>query len=120
MTSGLFYECCKAGYIANDYEGSNTLSGKELYLKHADGRDEGLRDIDENSPEAFRQWLKNRNQSGHPWEVFPGGNSTHVSLFVCKNENGFSCFLDLSNVIKQILDLSCNFHFQISNFNALI
>ncbi|MBO5306978.1 MAG: hypothetical protein J6C40_03135 [Lentisphaeria bacterium] len=70
------------------------LPGKELYLKHADGRDEGLRDIDENSPEAFRQWLKNRNQSGHPWEVCRGGNSTHVSLFVSKTENGFYFTVD--------------------------
>ena len=94
MTSGLFYECCKAGYIANDYEGSSTLSGKELYLKHADGRDEGLQDIAMDSPEAFRQWLKSRNQSGHPWEVCRGGNSTHVSLFVSKTENGFYFTVD--------------------------
>lgn len=48
MTSGLFFRCCALGYEANHYEGCE-LSPKEQYLKHADGRDEGLCGIDENS-----------------------------------------------------------------------
>ena len=45
--------------------------------------------IDEDSPEAFRNWYEHREQGGHPWEVCRGGNSTHVSLYVCKADNGF-------------------------------
>ena len=66
-----------------------TLSPKELYEKYADGRDEGLMDIDEDSPEAFRNWYEHRERGGHPWEVCRGGNSTHVSLYVCKTDRGF-------------------------------
>ena len=90
MTSGLFFRCCQMGYAANHYEGSDTLSPKALYRKYADGRDEGLMDIDEDSPEAFAHWLKDcANRGGHPWEVCRGGNSTHVSLYICKADNGF-------------------------------
>lgn len=89
MTSGLFYRCCAMGYAANHYEGSDTLSPKELYYKHADGRDEGLASVDENSPNEFDYWYTHRAQSGHPWEVCRGGNSTHVSLYICKIDAGF-------------------------------
>ena len=83
------FQCCKAGYSANNYKGCQNLSGKKLYIKHADGRDEGLCDIDENSSEAFLHWYDTREHGGHPWEVCRGGNSTHVSLFIWKTENGF-------------------------------
>ena len=89
MTADLFFQCCKAGYSANNYKGCQNLSGKKLYIKHADGRDEGLCDIDENSSEAFLHWYDTREHGGHPWEVCRGGNSTHVSLFIWKTENGF-------------------------------
>ena len=89
MTSGLFFRCCAMGYKANHYDGCDTLSPKELYLKHADGRDEGLTSIDENSPEEFRNWYAHRQRIGHPWEVCRGGNSTHVSLYVSKADAGF-------------------------------
>lgn len=89
MTADLFFQCCKAGYSANNYKGCQNLSGKKLYINHADGRDEGLCDIDENSSEAFLHWYDTREHGGHPWEVCRGGNSTHVSLFIWKTENGF-------------------------------
>ena len=90
MTSGLFFRACALGYEANNYEGCGTLSPKELYLKHADGRDEGLRNVPENSPEAFAKWHEHdRYGGGHPWEVCRGGNSTHISLFVSHLEQGY-------------------------------
>lgn len=89
MTAGIFFRGCKLGYAANAYEGSDSLSPKELYLKHADGRDEGLTKIDEESPAAFRKWYHHRKRGGHPWEVCRGGNSTHVALFVSESENGY-------------------------------
>ena len=88
MTAGLFYQCCAWGYEANHYEGCGKFTPRELYDKHADGRDEGLGKIDENSPDAFDYWYKHPDYGGHPWEVCRGGNSTHVSLYVCDGKNG--------------------------------
>ncbi len=84
MTANDFYRFCALGYAANNYDGQE-LTPKEQYYKHADRRDEGLKDIDPDSPEAFADWLINREQGGHPWEVCRGGNSTHVSLYVLTN-----------------------------------
>ncbi|MCD7818985.1 MAG: hypothetical protein LUH07_08030, partial [Lachnospiraceae bacterium] len=53
MTSGKFYEFCRLGYAANNYEMANGLSAKDLYYKYADGRDEDLSKLDENSPVEF-------------------------------------------------------------------
>lgn len=89
MTAGMFYEYCSLGYQANHYAGCDTLSFKEQYYKNADGRDEGLQDIDEDSPEAFYEWFHNRQRAGHPWEVCRGGNATHISLFIQEDEKGF-------------------------------
>ena len=90
MTAALFYHCCSLGYEANAYEGAGELDPKGLYLAHADGRDEGLREIDENSPTAFSRWFHDRSRfGGHPWEVCRGGNSTHISLYVHEDEAGW-------------------------------
>lgn len=98
MTGNDFLAACALGYEACGYD----LCGKdgtrlpldELYLRYADGRDEGLTGkgmglcsgggIDLASPEAWERWFFDQNRfGGHPWEVCRGGNSTHVSLAVC-------------------------------------
>ena len=85
MTADLFFKCCYAGYEKNGYD-IKGLTPKEAYDKYADGRDGGLMEIDEESPEAFRSWYDDTNRyGGHPWEVCRGGNSTHVSLYICKD-----------------------------------
>ena len=89
MSSGLFFHCCALGYEANHFQGCE-LPPKEQYLKHADGRDEGLCGIDENSPSAFETWYNDRMRyGGHPWEVCRGGNSTHIDLYVMRDEKGY-------------------------------
>lgn len=87
MTRRLFLDSCRLGYAANHYAGTGTLSSMELYRSHADGRDDGLLDINEDSPEDFAAWYHDaRVRSGHPWEVCRGGNSTHISLYArCDN-----------------------------------
>ena len=93
MTAGDFYRFCAIGYAANDYKGCDKTP-KEQYYLHADGRDEGLRDIDQDSPEAFHTWLHDRERhGGHPWEVCRGGNSTHVSLQAVQDEEGYFLYL---------------------------
>ena len=90
MTAGKFYEFCSMGYKANKYEHLEGLTAKEQYYKMADGRDNGLLEIDGESPSEFANWLNDLQcKGGHPWEVCRGGNSTHVGLYVHHNENGY-------------------------------
>ncbi len=94
MTSGKFYEYCKLGYIANSRSDISDAPAKVLYDRFADGRDDGLGELDPDSSAAFDDWYENRRPLGHPWEVCRGGNSTHISLYVAKSENGY--YLGLS------------------------
>lgn len=90
MTANDFFSFCALGYKENNYEGCE-LTPREQYYKHADGRDDGLGEIDGDSPEAFHEWYNDRNHhGGHPWEVCRGGNSTHVSLYVHEDEDGYT------------------------------
>ena len=97
MTAKEFFEYCKVGYLATNpikkvYD--EKLSGLELYKRHADMRDEGLTEIDQDSPEAFRGWLNDRNRwGGHPWEVCRGGNSTHIDFYVRENRSNLDAVL---------------------------
>lgn len=87
MTARRFYEACAAGYRALHFEGWDTLAPKELYRRHADGRDEGLTELPDDDAEAYAGWEKRGSRGGHPWEVCRGGNSTHISLYVCNCAN---------------------------------
>ncbi len=90
MTANDFFSYCALGYKENNYDGCD-LPPREQYYKHADGRDDGLGEIDGDSPEAFNAWLHDRSRyGGHPWEVCRGGNSTHVSLYVHEDELGYT------------------------------
>lgn len=90
MTAGKFYEYCAIGYKANQYENLEGLTAKEQYYKKADGRDEGLSEIDIDSYKEFESWYHDRHRSGgHPWEVCAGGNSTHIDLYVRHNKQGY-------------------------------
>lgn len=85
MTANKFYAMCEIAYDANNYfkNESGQLTPKEKYLRLADGRDAGLRAIDGDSPQAFKDWYHSGQTMGaHPWEICRGGNSTHISLFV--------------------------------------
>lgn len=89
MTANDFYKFCSLGYKANNYEGTD-LPLRAQYEKHADGRDEGLGEIDPDSAEEFRKWMtEKRFHGGHPWEVCRGGNSTHISLYVGIDDTGY-------------------------------
>lgn len=90
MTSGIFFDCCKLGYNANDYPYDRGLKPVDLYRKFADGRDFRLKQLDPDSPRAFEEWFDKREwQFGHPWEVCRGGNSTHISLYVDRQGGGW-------------------------------
>lgn len=97
MTANDFYRFCAMGYAACNYKGCDKTP-KEQYYLNADGRDDGLKDLPSNDPEAFHAWLHDKERrGGHPWEVCRGGNSTHVSLMVVDDENGYWLYLAGNN-----------------------
>ena len=91
MTANDFFEYCKIAYIAakrkDDYL-DESLSGREMYERYADGRDEGLLEIAANSKKAFADWIDGthpkKSSGGHPWEIKRGGNTTHIDLYVMR------------------------------------
>lgn len=89
MTANDFYKYCAVGYTAMGYD-IGAMTPKEQYYRYADGRDGKLAEINGNSPEEFAEWLNGSDWHGtHPWEVCRGGNSTHISLYVCCDDCGF-------------------------------
>lgn len=91
MTAKDFFAYCKIAYIAgkrkDDYIDEN-LSGREMYKRYADGRDEGLLEIAANSRQEFADWIDDshpkKTSGGHPWEIKRGGNTTHIDLYVSR------------------------------------
>jgi hypothetical protein len=90
MTLKRFLEYCREAYQANPstfqkFNYQSGLSGREYYKKYADGRHGGLLDIAPQSSKAFERWYESKSWSGgHPWEVYRGGNSTHISMYVVR------------------------------------
>lgn len=91
MTARTYFDYCKIAYIAakrKDDHVDETLSGLEMYQCYADGRHEGLLDIDLDSEEEFAAWIDGthpkRDRGGHPWEIKRGGNTTHIDLSVSR------------------------------------
>ena len=97
-----FYSYCLLGYNANKYDKHEGLTAKQAYYIYADGRDENLKYIDENSYDEFTDWLHNKVKGGHPWEVCRGGNSTHISLYVGEDENGFYLKISGKSYVRSI------------------
>ncbi len=101
MTAGTYFRYVKCAYLANVASFVNQprpfepgASGRELYCTWADGRDGGLRDVELESEQAFEKWYNSKAHIGnHPFEIFRGGNSSHIDLYVSrndgKNENGW-------------------------------
>jgi hypothetical protein len=87
MTSGIYFDYVRQAYLSNPKTRDNkTLSGREMYKKWADGRDEGLTQLPLNDAAAFERWYRDGSRmGGHPWEVFRGGNSTHINLSVTRD-----------------------------------
>ncbi|MCR5698908.1 MAG: hypothetical protein K6G52_04605 [Treponemataceae bacterium] len=96
FTANDFFRACVVGYKACGYA-VEEKTPSELYLQYADGRDEGLTGtgcglnagpgIDFDDSAAWDSWYFGNRGGGHPWEVVPGGNSTHVELYVRHDEN---------------------------------
>ena len=113
FTANDFFKACKIGYkaIGKDCK-EYTLA--ELYQRYADGRDEGLTGmglglnagsgIDFDSPSAWDEWYNGNRGGGHPWEVVPGGNSTHMDLFVRNDAMEFGYELRIGRITQEEYD----------------
>jgi len=91
MTASDYFRYCKIAYIAGKRKEEtvdDSLSGRKMYRRYADGRHEGLLDIDPSSEEEFADWIDGahpkRGGGGHPWEIKRGGNTTHIDLTVSR------------------------------------
>jgi hypothetical protein len=97
MSLTLFMRYCKVAYAANlrHFKGAieKDISGLEMYKRLADGRHEGLVELPPESADAFKQWYHSSRGGGHPWEVYRGGNTTHIDLGVTEKADGWSVFL---------------------------
>jgi hypothetical protein len=111
LTANDYFEYCKIAYLSGQRKNDvieEGLSGREMYKRYADGRHEGLLDIDGASPEEFADWIDGkhpkRNKGGHPWEIKRGGNTTHIDLFVSRptyyEKKGFIIGLSGSSSIR--------------------
>ena len=124
ITANDFFRACELGYKACGYK-TEGRSPSELYLKYADGRDEGLTGtglglnegpgIDFDDPDAWDQWYFNSQRGGgHPWEVVPGGNSTHVDLFVGHDKQTLGWKVRLGEMTQEEADQHpCGYYFHI-------
>ena len=110
MTANEFYRLCALGYAANNYRGCE-LTPKEQYNIHADGRDEDLKNVPGDDPNAFHEWLHDRSRGGgHPWEVVMGGNSTHIDLIVMDDEKGYWLYLAGANRAEETVKFFLALH----------
>lgn len=111
FTANDFFKACKLGYEAIGKE-CDGYSLSDLYMHYSDGRDEGLTGnghglnagsgIDFEDSKAWDEWFFNRKQhGGHPWEVVPGGNSTHMSLGVRSDRSSLEFDLRLGKISQE-------------------
>lgn len=102
MTSGKYFECVRLAYENNNYDIGN-LSDKELYLKYADGRDEGLSGINSDDSNEFNNWYHDKNRfGGHPWEIMRGHSFYRVNLYISHDEEGYYLSLDGSRILRKV------------------
>lgn len=123
MAAKDYFDYCKIAYIAGRRKGDfvdESLSGREMYIQYADGRDDGLLDIDEDSCQEFSEWIdgthSKRKTGGHPWEIKRGGNTTHLDLCVFRphfdKKNGFKVELrgDSISRLKEAIQMFLGIH----------
>jgi hypothetical protein len=106
MTLALLMRYCKVAYLANRDQFKDAIakgmSGLKMYRRFADGRDEGLSGLPLNSEDAFRKWYHSRRGGGHPWEIYRGGNTTHIDLGVIERHQGWSVFVHGSSTGRMV------------------
>ena len=65
--------------------------------------------------ENFEKWYFGSHGGGHPWEVVPGGNSTHMDLFVRHDKHTLEWKVRLGNMTQEEADHHpVGFYYQIT------
>jgi hypothetical protein len=121
LTSGRFFTYCRTAYMANPRTHRGTrnrhLNGLAMYKKWADGRDGGLTALPQDDAAAFAQWYHaGAGSGGHPWEIFRGGNSTHIDLTPRWDEHAKGWFIEIrafsSTRLAEACRMALAFHAQ--------
>jgi hypothetical protein len=123
LSAGDYFRFCEIAYDANEYfkDKKEKLTSKEKYLAMADGRDCGLRNLDENSEAEFAAWYKKDSHcGGHPWEICRGGNSTHISLYLCQTENAWILRLAGSSSTRVVETVKIAIAFYLKNIPFIL
>jgi hypothetical protein len=94
LTRDAYLRYCAICYAGAGYEGLDSLSPLAQYQKLADGRHDGLLDLPGDAPAAMAAWFASQPRGGHPWEIARGGSTTHISLYVMKQERGYTLILE--------------------------
>jgi len=89
LTANDYFRFVEICYCGAGYDGLEGLTPHEKYKRLADGRHDGLLDIDPDSPDALAEWTERGSHGGHPWEIARGGNRTHISLYLHKDAEGY-------------------------------
>lgn len=123
MTAADYFNYCRIAYLAgkrDDEDVDVSLSGREMYARYADGRHEGLLDIDPESADEFASWIDGkhpqRTVGGHPWEIKRGGNTTHIDLTVSRpspyRKEGFKVELraESTSRLAEMLRMALSLH----------
>lgn len=117
MTADDYFQYCRIAYLAGKRKEETideSLSGREMYSRYADGRHEGLLEIDPASEREFADWIDGkhpkRKRGGHPWEIKRGGNITHIDLTVSRSspyrQEGFKVELRGESVVRMVETMS--------------
>lgn len=108
VTTRQFFEACKAYYQSNPdrfktkefVKSHPKASAKKWYLNFADGRDDGLTDVDENSHTDYLEWAAQRGKycfnGHHPWEIERGMSVSLDAHLYIRNEVGKGYYFSLS------------------------
>lgn len=118
MTANDYFEYCRIAYLAGKRKNEHidkSLTGREMYKCYADGRHEGLLEINPNSTTEFADWIDDkhpkRSRGGHPWEIKRGGNTTHIDLSISRpsyNDTNFTVSLR-GGSISRLKETICMF-----------
>ena len=89
FTARKYYDICRIVFEAIGNKIDPEMTSKEVFYTFADGRTQGLKDIDEDSTEEFDQWYQeNKHHFDHTFEIIRGRSFYRGDLDVCQDDAG--------------------------------